>query len=248
MASPAATTAGRLSDLLLPPALSLRLRARLARPGSGGIAPPAVLPELVPPGRPAVDVGAHRGLWSYWISRRASEVHAFEPNPDLYAYLARARMRAVRAYEVALSDAEGSAVLSIPEGGRPGRGTIVDAVGTGVARVATQPLDAYALADVGFMKVDVEGHEEAVLRGAAHTLRTCHPNLLVEIEERHNPGALGRIPSALAELGYAHAYCVMEGQLQPLATFDVVSHQLEVVDDTSPAYVNNFVFATVPLA
>jgi FkbM family methyltransferase len=247
MASPAATTAGRLSDLLLPPALSLRLRARLARPGSGGIAPPAVLLELVPPGRPAVDVGAHRGLWSYWMSRRTSVVHAFEPNPDLYSYLARSRMHSVRAYEVALSDAEGSAVLSIPEGGRPGRGTIVDTVGTGVARVVTRPLDAYALTDVGFMKVDVEGHEEAVLRGAVQTLQSCQPNLLVEIEERHNPGAVSRIPAALAELGYGYAYCVMEEQLQPLAAFDLASHQLEVGDDVSSAYVNNFVFASTPL-
>jgi FkbM family methyltransferase len=175
-------------------------------------------------------------------------VHAFEPNPDLFAYLSRAHIRSVTAYDVALSDTDGSAMLSMPEGIETGRGTIATAAGHDIATVQTRRLDSFELTNIGFIKVDVEGHEEAVLRGARHTLQESFPTLFVEIEERHNPGALVRIPTDLAELGYTHSYYLWRGQLKAMDTFDIERHQLGVASATSPDYVNNFVFASSPQA
>jgi FkbM family methyltransferase len=240
---------GRIADTVLPPALTLRLRAFMRRGDSvGHLAPPRLLSSLVPPGRVAIDVGAHRGLWTFRMSARASAVHAFEPNPDLFAYLSRARLRSVTTHDVALSDSDGTAVLSMPEGMGTGLATIATAAGHNIATVETRRLDSFEFTDVGFLKVDVEGHEEAVLRGSTSTLQESRPTLCVEIEERHNPGALDRIPAALAELGYAHSYYLFRGQLNPMETFNVERHQLEVPSATSPDYVNNFVFACSPLA
>ncbi|HEY1828387.1 MAG TPA: FkbM family methyltransferase [Acidimicrobiales bacterium] len=247
MSSPSVTRAGRLTDAVLPPALSIRLRARVIRPGPDGTAPHPVIVDLVPKGATAVDVGAHRGLWTYWIGRRAGQVHSFEPNPNLYAFLSRTRLRSVHTYQVALSDVEGTAELSVPTGGRAGRGSIEATNGDHIATVATRRLDSYALADVGFMKIDVEGHEEAVIRGATETLERCHPVLVIEIEDRHNPGATARIPATLAGLGYQHAYFERGGTLYRLPEFDLRRHQIDVTSEMSDDYVNNFVFMAHPL-
>jgi FkbM family methyltransferase len=233
---------GRITDALFPPSVSIRLRARAVGPGNG-VAPPISIINLVPEGRLAVDVGAHRGLWSYWFSRRAGAVHSFEPNPHLYAFLARTRLRNVHPHEVALSDAEGTAELYIPAGGNAGRGSIQIGGISPLATVATRQLDSYAFENIGFIKIDVEGHEEAVLRGAALTIERWHPALVIEIEDRHNPGAIARIPATLRDIGYQYAYVERSGTLQPLEAFDLRRDQLDAAE-MSADYVNNFVFTT----
>ena len=58
-------------------------------------------------------------------------------------------------------------------------------------RVPLRTLDSYNLSNIGFIKIDVEGHELDVLRGAEVTLRRDQPNLLIEIENRHAPTRCG---------------------------------------------------------
>ena len=55
---------------------------------------------------------------------------------------------------------------------------------------------------MSFIKIDVEGHEEAVLRGMQGLMRCWRPTVLVEVEERHNPGAVGRVAAFMATHGY----------------------------------------------
>jgi FkbM family methyltransferase len=57
--------------------------------------------------------------------------------------------------------------------------------------VPMNTLDSFNFANVGFVKIDVEGHEEAVLHGGLKTIRSEMPNLMIEIEERHAPGSPG---------------------------------------------------------
>jgi hypothetical protein len=52
------------------------------------------------------------------------------------------------------------------------------------------------------MKIDVEGHELEVLKGAAGLVEQDKPVLLIEIEERHCPGNLKEVPKWLARFGY----------------------------------------------
>jgi FkbM family methyltransferase len=81
-------------------------------------------------------------------------------------------------------------------------------------QVPVRTLDSFKFERVSMIKIDVEGHEEAVLDGAIETLRRNRPAIIVESEDRHNPGAPDRITRRLRELGYEKFY-FSKGQLVP---------------------------------
>lgn len=150
------------------------------------------LSDLIVPGASAIDVGANYGVYSYHLSRLASHVYAYEPNPRLAARLKKAVSANVTVIEAGLSDHVGTAVLKIPlyVDGRQihGCGTIEDHSFDGQisqASIAIKRLDDEHYENIGFIKIDVEGHEEAVIRGALGLINRCHPRLLVEIWQRH---------------------------------------------------------------
>src|SRR5439155_14567197 len=74
----------------------------------------AILPDIVPAGCTAIDIGAYRGVYSYALSRIAGRVEAFDPNPVLAKIIAAKLAPKVRVHEVALSDHDGHATLYIP--------------------------------------------------------------------------------------------------------------------------------------
>ena len=95
-----------------------------------------------------------------------------------------------------------------------------------------------------FIKIDVEGHELAVLEGAQRTLERYRPTLLVECEARHHPDRDFRtVFSAVESLGYSGTF-FWQGQRLPLARFDVAVHQhLDPNMAKLPrGYANNFAF------
>jgi hypothetical protein len=115
-------------------------------------------------------------------------------------------------------------------------------------RVPKLRLDDYELREVGFIKIDGEGHELAVLQGAQQTIRASLPNLLVEIEERHRAGAIGDVSAFLTYLGY-EGFFILDGKVLPLAQFDKSVHQdpanigsWKEGWERRGVYVNNFFF------
>lgn len=192
---------------------------------------PRVEPELArlasyaPRGGTAVDIGAWYGPWTRGLRRLADRVVALEPAADL-AHVVAAAYPDVRVVEAAASDQVGTATLHLPDGGA-GVGTSSVEPGDGpavpVARVTVDSLD---LADVRFMKVDVEGHELPALRGAEATVRRDRPLLLVEVEERIQP--IGPVISLLQGWGY-RPYVMPGDRWLPLDEFDLVAHQRAAV-------------------
>ncbi len=212
-----------------------------------------LVPRLCPRDRAFLDVGANHGIYSWAASRVTSRVIAVEPNPGVAAALARALGGRVEVIAAALSDRSGTVTLQVPmHAGKPltTRGTL-DATGHGAAAcqaidVPCHRLDDLALPPLGMIKIDVEGHERAVLDGARATLARDRPVLLVEIEERHAPGATRALPAMLADLGY-DGWFLLGGELQPIAAFAVETHQR--LEHAKPpdgprrgVYINNFVF------
>jgi FkbM family methyltransferase len=204
-----------------------------------------LLPVLCSTSRLAVDIGANFGMYTARLSGLSRRCIAFEPIPAFARMLARGFGSRVDVHACALSDTKGTAKLRVPDL-FTGYATIdpANALATRAqdlieeVEVETGRLDQFELADVGFIKIDVEGHEEAVLRGSVATLARCRPNLLVEVEERHNPGSVRRIVTWMADQGFA-AVAVVDGVLEDLAEFDLTVHQ-QTVDASKCA--RNIVF------
>jgi FkbM family methyltransferase len=218
--------------------------------------------SLCDPNRISLDIGADVGEFSIAMVASSRSVIAFEPRPAQARVLAamfEAAGAAVRVEPLALSDRPGVTAMRVWEA-EPGRSTIDidnaldDADGSSVESVDVQirRLDDLQFGDVGFVKIDVEGHELAVLRGAVETLTRNRPALLVEAEDRHHPRAVATTAEFLAELGYT-GYFELDGIRRPIDEFDVEIHQdsanvagAEHGWATRGVYVNNFVFLPRP--
>ncbi len=185
-----------------------------------------------------VDIGAHDGGFTHPLAAmQGARVVAFEPLPRAHARLLASFGGALPAHvtvhAVALGAEAGRVVLEVPyvQGVAQEQWAstakdyaaiqAMDGRVDGVERVevAVRRLDDFALADVTAIKLDAEGAEEDILRGAAATLRRWRPVLSVEIEERHRAGATRAVPALLAGLGY-RGFFHLDGAWQAMARFD----------------------------
>lgn len=179
--------------------------------------------ELITPGSVVVDVGAHLGQYALLASASlgtSGHVLAFEPNPALRERLAR-NLRVNRCSNVgirpeALSDRAGTASLYLPAGDvNTGEASLREGgsreqldVG-GVIDVECLRLDDVVadegLVRVDLIKVDVEGLEAAVLRGAEDTLRRFRPTVIFEVNDLTRVDGEYHAPAIdlLREYGYA---------------------------------------------
>lgn len=217
--------------------------------------------SLCDPDRVSLDIGADVGEFTIAMLASSRSVIAFEPRPAQARDLASmfgAVGAAVRVEAVALSDKHGVTTMRVVQSD-PGRSTIdaentlgsaLDAGGGAVGSidVPVKRLDDLRLDNVGLVKIDVEGHELAVLRGAADTLTRNRPAILVEAEERHHPDAVSSITELLTGLGYEGYFDSGDGK-RPVEEFDAARHQnpahIGGREDGWAAhgvYVNNFVF------
>lgn len=221
-----------------------------------------IVSNLVPRGCTVIDVGANLGLYSEIFARNASKVIAVEPQPKLAAYLREVLPPHVEVVQTALSYKNGETQLRIPKfsntriGSMDALATIENAntlddlkkIGDELVTVQIQMLDDIAKGydNIGFIKIDVEGHESSVVAGAMATIRTCRPTLMIEIEMRHNPKAFDLFDVFAVE-GYEVCALVDNGQMQILDKAQAVILQTpqtstarEVLD--SVQHVANFFF------
>jgi FkbM family methyltransferase len=207
-----------------------------------------------PMGGIALDVGAWYGPWSYWLSRRAAHVYAFEPNPEVAKVLEHAAAPNVTVRRMAVSDSAGTASLALPVGGKgtEGRASLEGLPeSTRAVQVETCRLDDLGLDRVDLLKVDVEGHERAALAGAEQLVNASHPLLVVELEERHG----GITPAVELLRGWGYSGRVMvDGRWTSLDDFDLARYQEEFLARRGSAtylqatfrggekYINNVLF------
>lgn len=161
---------------------------------------------MLPPERRrrCVDIGAHVGLWTKELVKHFQFVMAFEPNPivaDLWRWNVTAKNAHLR--QVALGKAEASVGLKLYDG-HSGHTQV-----SGAGDVPMNTLDSFGFVDVDLIKIDVEGHELAVVEGAIETLKRCRPVMVVE--QKGEDGRLGLKPNGalrwLEKLGMVSVGC-----------------------------------------
>ncbi|MCC7048975.1 MAG: FkbM family methyltransferase [Alphaproteobacteria bacterium] len=231
----------RVVNALIPPRLYWRVRAW--RGYWKGEAELRLLRHLVDPRRTAVDAGANKGVYTYFLARYATHCFAYEPNPKIHAILARAaRSSKVTVRHAALSNRTGQATLMLPiRSGRISNQTgslrtdLVSRQEHLAVAVEARRLDDEPVGDVGFVKIDVEGFERAVIEGAQALIERCRPTLLVEIEEKNTGERAEAIIAWIESLGY-RALCLRAGVLAHVSALDLKAEM------AAGRYIYNFVF------
>ena len=205
----------------------------------------------------AVDVGANKGAYLYWLRKAvgpSGRVFAYEPQQSLAMYLrsvsSRMRWKNVLVRSCALSDHTGEGTLHVPgRGDSPGASLEKPILAASECRSETCETDTLdnqleGEGPVSLLKVDVEGHELRVFRGAARTLARDAPVLLFECEARHlSEHSMQDVFAFLEGLGFSGSFFSPQGLL-PLDRFDPSVHQRRAPGRfwAAPGYCNNFLF------
>lgn len=149
--------------------------------------------------RVAVDVGAHVGYWTRRLAQDFASVYAFEAVEEHYNCLT-ANVPADNAVlnHCAIGAAHGIARIerSIANSGMS---RVTD---NGSISVTMHALDDFHIMNVDLIKIDVEGYELEVLKGATATLLREKPVLFIEILNATPFLVRNQILQLLMKLGY----------------------------------------------
>jgi len=212
-----------------------------------------LLSLLCNPGKCSVDTGANLGVFTYYLARYSAHVYAYEPNPELTARLQRAFTQKVTVIQAALSDLPGSITLKVPSyRGQEMLGlasvsqTFDDADEVREFTVPRRRLDDEGLTNVGFVKIDVEQHEEPVLRGSMRLLEKQKPNILLEVTPKLYSRPLADFLGPVLALGY-RGYFIYDGILMDLKNYCMDQHNRSENYGVAGKYVTNVVLTGKPL-
>ena len=198
------------------------------------------LPQLCNKDLISIDIGMFRGVYSFLLSKYSKSVIGFEANPIMYKYLEKNLKKIVKnikIYNFALSNKESEVCIKIPLRNKSNlRSNFEDFYEGGLATIhqdnklegkkletfktKCNMLDNFKFNEkIGFIKIDVEGHEQLVLEGAVNTINKDMPNLLIEIEKKHRSDSIEKTFKYLRKLGYK-AYTYKNNKLNLLTDFN----------------------------
>jgi FkbM family methyltransferase len=155
--------------------------------------------QLIAPQTLVVDIGANIGAHTIFLAHAVGPrglVFAIEPQRVVFqllcANLALNEVNNVRAIRAGAGRARGQAFIPVFDYAKPG-----NFGGIGLSESSGEPvelvsIDSLQLPACHFMKIDVEGHEQAVIAGAVETISRFRPTLYVENDRQHQSAELIR--------------------------------------------------------
>ncbi len=164
-----------------------------------------------------VDVGAHIGAYTIPVAKKAQKVIAFEPNKYSFELLTKNislnHLTNITAYNLAVSKKSGTTPFCYEN--EPVYSRIIDSdqsskftamenakgLNNNINLVDTIDLDSVLSKEdrIDWIKIDVEGHELDVLKGAMQTIRLHKPKIIIELLSRN----LQRLKTIAHSLGYS---------------------------------------------
>jgi FkbM family methyltransferase len=143
-----------------------------------------------------IDIGAHIGWYTVALAKKSNHVFSFECSPKSFNYLcANIALNnldyKVTKFNTALSNEKGETPYYIRDPNDGGGNGISkfecdNIKNTPHINVPKNTLDSYNLSNIGFIKIDVEGHEKEVLEGSIETIkRNNYPKILFESWDEH---------------------------------------------------------------
>jgi FkbM family methyltransferase len=189
-----------------------------------------VLERLVAPGSVVIDVGANVGFFTRFFARcvrAGGHVISIEPEAENFARLERMVARqglgsVVERIQAVAAERSGSLRLKInakhPADHRIAEdGILVTAVSL------DQLISARSWPHVSLVKIDVQGAEEMVIRGAAETIARFHPALFLEVDDeglRRMKSSARQLFEVLGQQGYG-IHCIRDWRIsQPMTLED----------------------------
>ena len=163
-------------------------------------------------GDKVLDVGANIGHHSLFMSRLVGEkgtVTAFEPISFLRSQFEKSikinQIKNIKISSLALGEKESSETIYICESNVAGSSLVNSSKGGKEEFIHVAPLDSLSLT-TSFIKIDVEGYEYFVLKGAEETIKRSRPTILLEYSplyyERTNPTHKKEIITFLRKYNY----------------------------------------------
>lgn len=135
----------------------------------------------------ALDIGANVGLWSRDLCEHFDHVIAFEPVADFRECLLRNVTSAnfeVRACALGEQDTQINMIITAENTGH----SHVDTASIGEGSIPMYRLDSLDLPQIDYIKIDCEGYENTILRGANETILKYKPIMVVEHKKHKDVG------------------------------------------------------------
>lgn len=194
-----------------------------------------LLEKFVSPGDVCLDVGANAGSWSYPMAKRVGctgYTHAFDVFPYYAKVLERAlwlrRVRNVKVHAVGLGDADGDRAIALVDASGEVLSGMIHLAGeeepqekivVPIRKLDTIMSEDPSLLRTTFVKIDVEGSELAIFRGASKMLDIAKPVIYCEIVDsycRRYGHRLVDVVDYLMGAGYRPFALTEDGGLTPV--------------------------------
>jgi FkbM family methyltransferase len=131
--------------------------------------------------RHCIDVGAHIGLFSMHLAKRFHWTHCFEPVPlHRECWQRNVREKGALMFPYALGEKPGKCSMYNGTEGSCGDTWVEEG-----SKVEIRTIDSFRFVNLDFLKIDCEGYEYFVLKGAEETLKKWKPAIMVEQKPGH---------------------------------------------------------------
>jgi len=134
-------------------------------------------------------------MWTRSLMKDFNRVHCFEPNP-MFAECWRRNIpfdQNAVLHQMGLGDTEHTATFDQPLhqklDRRPGD-------------IQIKTLDSFELTDIDFIKIDVDGYEDLLVKGAQETIAANTPVINIEMKRAKRPDVVRVAEKILKNLGY----------------------------------------------